>query len=375
MACRLGQQYVRRSGRGRQRLNETLLRTPQPQQHGSRAVSTICRRQRPWPCSELTKGAHGKRTDDEFPSKDNLQVRSEQAVEEEVRAESLNQVTSVADTGEEPADTGLMFSVGIPKVTLRTASGRVRVPAPTNTEQLRHRYRLVQIQLEIVSKRHAERAWFQNYDPNVWNTVLNRLLGPQIPGHEAHGGTRLRWEDYLAFEHKIWSKAAEGTNEGEGSFTVLWLRALRDAELKATHFILPLTVSRKRSSSRPAREEVSASKRLPQETRDLTRKVNQIEGGKGKAEKKAKDRRHGLEMRQQAAPRREMKSCWKGSMPSSVAKLSSSKKVDRRAFRCVSFGSEVAARGERLANLRTSATFATRPATQCWTEIARRLRA
>ena len=230
---------------------------------------------------------HGKFLDTHFPSKDYVQGKIEQLEEGEVKTESLTEIVSVKEAGDDCAEDGLMFDMGSRKVAIKTTRSRVRVRPPATTEELRLRYGLMKVQFEIVKSKHPDRLLFDQYDPQIWERFVSYLLGPTIAGYSAHSGTTLRWEDLLGYELAMRRAATEAVNDGTSGFTIGLANAMKDGDLKSTYFTLPLTVSGKRGhSSGTGGAEEPAHKALKQEINSLKNLISKMGANKGKSEGK-----------------------------------------------------------------------------------------
>ena len=175
--------------------------------------------------------SHGKFEDVNFPSKEYVQGKIEQLEEGEIKTESLTEVVSVKEAGDECADEGLMFDMGSRKVAIKTTKSRVRVRPLSTTEELRMRLNLMKIQFEIAKSKHPDRLLFDKYDPMLWERFVAYLLGPKIAGYSAHSGTSLRWEDLLAYEFAMRRAATEAVNDGVSGFAVGLTNAMKDGDL------------------------------------------------------------------------------------------------------------------------------------------------
>ena len=86
---------------------------------------------------------HGKFEDENFPSKECLQMKIEQLEDGELRTDSLTKLVSVKEAGDECSEDGILFDVGNRKVALRTSRAKIRVRALSTSEELRTRMQLV----------------------------------------------------------------------------------------------------------------------------------------------------------------------------------------------------------------------------------------
>ena len=230
---------------------------------------------------------NGKYDDENFPSKEYIQNKIEQLEEGEIKTESLTEVVSVKEAGEECAEDSIMFDVGSRKG-VKATKAKIRVRPPTTTEELRMRIQLMKVQFEIVRNKHPDRLVFAKYDPMAWDRFLSYLLGSKVAGYSAHSGTTLRWEDLLAYEYALRKFATEYVNDGTGGFTEGLMIALKDGDLKSTYFTLPLTVSGKRgSASGKSSAEELAQKIVRHEFNQLKSLITKLGANKSKSDGKA----------------------------------------------------------------------------------------
>ncbi len=232
------------------------------------------------------EAVHGKYDDDDFPCRSWMQSRFEQLEDNDYRAESLTEVVSVREAGDENVETGLLFNPS--SGTMRPAAARIRVPPPSDSEGLRHRYRLMRVHWELVKSRYPDRRCFANFEPNVWGTIVDHLLGPKIWGFRAPGNVGLRWSDLLQYEFEIRRKAVEKLTDGTHTITDALKSTYLDADIKGTHFTLQLVTGGKRDSAAASSSgEDGATKKLRTELAAVRKELNALrgatqQGGKGR---------------------------------------------------------------------------------------------
>ncbi len=202
------------------------------------------------------------------------------------RAESFTEVVSVQEAGDENVETGLLFNPS--SGTMRPAATRIRVPPPSDSEGLRHRYRLMRVHWELVKSRYPDRRCFAGFESGIWGTIVDHLLGPKIWGFRAPGGVGLRWSDLLQYEFEIRRKAVERLTDGTHTITDALKSTYLDADIKGTHFTLQLVTGGKRDSAAASSSgEDGANKRLKTELAAMRKELNALrnatqQGGKGK---------------------------------------------------------------------------------------------
>ncbi len=229
---------------------------------------------------------HGKIDDLEFPCRSWMQARFEQLEDNDYRAESLTEVVSVQEAGDENVETGLLFNPS--SGTMRAAAARVRVPPPSDSEGFRHRYRLMQVHWELVKARFPDRRCFAGFESDIWGIIANYLLGPKIAGYRAPGGVGLRWSDLLGYEFEIRRKAIERLTDGTHTLTDALRSTYRDPEIKGTHFTLQLVAAGKRESgASSSTTDEGGNKRLKTELAAVKKQLAALQqpitqGGKGK---------------------------------------------------------------------------------------------
>ena len=225
---------------------------------------------------------HGKFEDENFPSKECIQMKIEQLEDGELRTDSFTELVSVKEAGDECAEDSILFDVGNRKVALRTSRAKIRVRAPSTSEELRLRVQLMRIQFEVTRSKFLDRLVFSKYEPAIWERYVSFLLGPRVCGYTAHAGTKLRWEDLLSYDFAMRKHATDFVNDGKGGFTDGLTLAMGDGDLRSTFFTLPLAVSGKRTQSSKSDDNDEPAAKLRKEIGQLKSAINRLQNSQGK---------------------------------------------------------------------------------------------
>ena len=234
----------------------------------------------------LYQERHGKFEDEHFPSRECLQMKIEQLEDGELRTESLTELVSVKEVGDECSEDSILFDVGNRKVALRTSRAKIRVRAPATTEELRMRVQLMKIQFEVTRGKFADRLVFAKYDQTIWGRYISFILGPRVAGYSAHAGTKIRWEDLLSYDFALRKFATDHVNDGHGGFTEGLGLAMKDGDLQSTFFFLPQAVSGKRGQSAKNGDGEEPPSKLRREISQLKSLVVRLQNSQGKGDSK-----------------------------------------------------------------------------------------
>ncbi len=226
---------------------------------------------------------HGEVDDSEFPASSYNNDRMTQIEEGEFRAEALSQVISFEEAREEAGDLSDMNLTLTKSSTVKLTRARLKVPMPRDPEELRARYRTMQLHWELMKMKHADREIFKHLSDKTWAKILEYLLGPKVWKYRSNKGVGLTWEDLLTYEFEIRKRAMRRvTSHGETIDEAL-KEAMNNDELRSLHFTLALVTSGSKAKEGRARS------RTPK--RDAREKDNWNEP-KGKGKGKGKDKSH-----------------------------------------------------------------------------------
>ncbi len=214
--------------------------------------------------------AHQEKEDYGFPSRYYINKRIRQLEIGELRAEKLSEVTSVAEGGDDDDDRDLDLVITANSFRATRKSVSIALPANNDTEALRHRINLMQIQWDVAQAQFKDKRTFIGYDREVWAAHVNYLLGERIYGYRACG-LRLGWQELLTYEFEMRKHAIKRGNRGEAPFCEALKAAHQDPDLKQLFFTLPLSTMGKKDQ--PPRGEDNkrsgADRRMEQELKRL----------------------------------------------------------------------------------------------------------
>ena len=109
-------------------------------------------------------------------------MKIEQLEDGELRTDSLTELVSVKEAGDECSEDSILFDVGNRKVALRTSRAKLRVRALSTSEELRTRMPPMKILFEVTKSKFADRLVFSKHEQAIWDRyVPSHEFTPQIP--------------------------------------------------------------------------------------------------------------------------------------------------------------------------------------------------
>ena len=235
--------------------------------------------------------AHGKKPDHEVPSAEYLAHKMEEIELNEMQADTLDEVVSMADS----ASTSLQSSLD--------TDGRIRVvkiktkgTLPQNSDQLRTKYRVESNAWLMLSSKFRQKSWLNNFNPKVFEDFTDYILGPRvcgmlIPKSDGTDGLSLLqppWAVVLMYEHELRKAALKLVREGTASLVDSMARVCSDTELKEIYFTSPIALSR--SSKARSSSEGDGSKKQRTDPPERTSRKGDGKGSKGKGAGKGKNK-------------------------------------------------------------------------------------
>jgi hypothetical protein len=191
---------------------------------------------------------YGRLENNEVPARHYLGTKIEDIEENEPKAEALKEVAS-KDDGEEDF---LMSEVG--------KDGHVRVrkgardgKAPSNSEELRARLRLVGHCWLFLRTKHANRSWLMDITEKTYSVLADHLLGKYVAGAviQSSSGDSVRhppWSLVLSYEFELrkWSYE-QVVVQNIGIHEALTL-AMKNTEIKEKYFTTPYSLGAQQDS-------------------------------------------------------------------------------------------------------------------------------
>ncbi len=223
---------------------------------------------------------HGEREDVNFPSKFYVNKRLRQLEGGELRVEHLSDVTSVAEGGDEDDDRDLDLVISGNSFRATRKSVSVPLPKEYDTEQFRHRMRLMMIHWDVAAAQFSDKRLFTDFDRSVWADYVEHVMGERVLQYRAYS-MRLGWADFLNYEYEIRKFAIKKVNRGTATLVAALREAWLEYDVKQLHFTLPLTTMGKREGA-PKVEDKKRSpheQKMEQELKRLRNEVQQLRGG------------------------------------------------------------------------------------------------
>ena len=174
------------------------------------------------------------------PSRFLIGSKNEKLVENEPKAERLTEVA-----GKDAAEEELIVSEIINNQVRVRKGAASKVPAPTDGEGLRHRYKLLANAWVLARFRYSNRAWLKNVTPSTYTKLADFILGEKVlniersasVGNDVEVGPS--WEICLNYEFAIWKKAYEYVRDDGQELVTALDSAMKNEELRGFYFTAP----------------------------------------------------------------------------------------------------------------------------------------
>lgn len=193
----------------------------------------------------------GRLPDAEIPSAEYLASKSEEAEQDEPRASSLDDVTSLEDVEE----TSLSASLDLTgKIQIIKKKGKVALP--TTPEDLRTRLRVEANTWLMLASKHTNRRFLHGLTRRCWEIYTDHFLGKKvlklyIPEGAAFTRVQIPWTIIVHYEFECRRRAFKRCRE-EGALLVdALLEAIQHSETKEVHFTTPLSLGGGRQAKAP----------------------------------------------------------------------------------------------------------------------------
>ena len=178
------------------------------------------------------------------PSPASVELLLEQLDDGEVVAESLKQVTNLEEGASDESYTANLRATGA----MYFKRGQAEIAAPTTPEQFRRRMRVLQNKWLMVRLKLPSRAQLASLSPDVYNDLVDYILGPEVAGLEAKDASqrvvaRPAWADVLNYEFQLRKKAYKAFNETGHAMEAALRHAMEDTQLRERYLTTPMAVS------------------------------------------------------------------------------------------------------------------------------------
>jgi hypothetical protein len=226
------------------------------------------------------------------PDGDYLSAKIEEVEQDEIKASSLDDITSAHD-GQAHSFQSSVDPSGRIRISKTKAKGKM----PLNSEELRMRFRLEGNAWCMIAAKFKYKTFLMDMAPKCWEDYVDYLLGErvfrmEIPKLGEDGTVPLDppWQIILSYDFALRREAfARVRDDSTGVLTLAkaLLEVCRDPELKELHFTSPLALcgtAHKRAQPGPKAEKAD-DHRVKNVRKDHNKKKG---GGKGKGGGKAK---------------------------------------------------------------------------------------
>ena len=235
---------------------------------------------------------HRELKEADVPAPCYIEARLEQIEDGELIAEPLTDVVSREETREDNWGAARVLADGTLK--LQKAS-RGEAKPPKNSEELRHRIKVMGIAWEFLRLRFPSKPFLINLDSHIWLDYAEWLLGDEVYGMEVKDalGTvcfRPAWHTLLTFEHQVRKEAYKLVNLKGLTLVDAMAAVKKDAALFQKYFVTPTAVAAGAEAARSAA--AAASSHAParlQNARPAGRTGDGLPGGGRPAEGFASD--------------------------------------------------------------------------------------
>jgi hypothetical protein len=245
------------------------------------------------------ENVYGKLPSRLTPDGDYLSAKIEEVEQDEIRASSLDDITSVHD-----GQTHSFQSSVDPSGRIRISKTKVKGKMPLNSEELRMRFRLEANAWCMIASKFKYKTFLMDMAPRCWEDYVDYLLGErvyrmEIPKLGEDGTVPLEppWQIILSYDFALRREAfTRVRDDSTGALTLAkaLLDVCKDSELKELHFTSPLALcgaTHKRAQSGPKAEKVWQDEdKYKKVKKDKGKKKG---GGKNKGGGKGKDRQDG----------------------------------------------------------------------------------
>ena len=194
-----------------------------------------------------------------------------------LRAESLDQVISMAEAEEQERqkpDPPKQFGIHLDsKLTLQTRR-RYTGTAPKNSEELRAKYEVMSNMWLLAQLRQPGRSLFSDLQPTTFSRILRQLLGKEDFGlkKELQGKflTAPCWEHCMSYEFEFRREAYKQCRETTIGISAAWWNAYRSQQHRMMHWLQLVSMANSSSSFSASSSQMA---KMQKEITDLRNEV------------------------------------------------------------------------------------------------------
>ncbi len=233
------------------------------------------------------EGVHGEIPDTVYPSNDYLKAKLDQVEDEIYEAEPLTEVVSRDAAASDSADVTLTL---VPSA-FRVSKVKHRIMAPNTTEQFRARMKTMSMCWELVRMRYPERRSLRGLTHQTFTDIVDYILGEMVWQFRGPGDQQVSWVEVLQYEHEIRKRAMRWVRQQKYTVAEAIAAAIKDNELRTTHFVTQLACARPKKRERSPKPEPKQTTQNQQRNNQNKEKGDRAKGGraKGRAENRVGD--------------------------------------------------------------------------------------
>ena len=129
---------------------------------------------------------------------------------------------------------------------------------PADAEALRVKYKLIAHAWVFARTKHSSRAWLVDFNPRLFDTLADHILGPTVMGLEGKNSQgqkvpMVNWQQVLTYEEEVRRAAYEFVNDGVcPTLTLAVKKAMTHPETRELHLIDCLVLDRESSAPPPS---------------------------------------------------------------------------------------------------------------------------
>ncbi len=224
------------------------------------------------------EGVHGEIPDTLYPSNDYLKAKLDQVEDEIYEAEPMTEIVSRESAASDSSDVTLTL---VPSA-LRVSKVKHRIAPPKDTEQLRARMKTMSMCWELVRMRYPDRKSLQGLTHQTFTNLVEYILGDMVWQFRGPADQQVTWQDVLAYEHEIRKRAMRWVRQQRYTVKEAIEAAIKDQEVRTTHFVTQLACSRSRKRDRSPLPEPRQPTPAQPKNNQGKGKGGQTKGGKGK---------------------------------------------------------------------------------------------
>ena len=182
------------------------------------------------------EAAHGRVPDGLWPCASLIEKRLEEVEEGSCSAQSLTEIISIEDAGDE------FTTIQEAGSSVKVRKSPKQIPLPGTTEELRNRFKTLAISFTLAGYRHSNRLWIRTSTMQVWLEYVEYLLSDKIAAyHLDQEGISIKasWATVLNYDLNMRKLACRKFLYDSLDFEAALNFAKTDLSCKEQYFITP----------------------------------------------------------------------------------------------------------------------------------------